>query len=64
MVAEGVKTAAVVRELAEQYGVDMPIAEEVHAVLYEGRSAMEAYRGLLGREYGDELRGLADAAQA
>jgi glycerol-3-phosphate dehydrogenase (NAD(P)+) len=62
MVAEGVKTALVVRELAEQYGVDMPIAEEVHAVLYDGRTANEAYRGLLGREYGDELRGLADAA--
>jgi len=63
MVAEGVKTALVVRELAEQYGVDMPIAEEVHAVLYDSRTANEAYRGLLGREYGDELRGLADAAR-
>ena len=49
MVAEGVKTASVVMELAEQYGVDMPIAEEVYAVLNEGRTATEAYRGLLGR---------------
>ena len=49
MVAEGVKTSAVVVELAEQYGVDMPIAAEVYAVVHEGRPAEEAYRGLLCR---------------
>ena len=49
MVAEGVKTASVVMELSEQYDVDMPIAEQVYAVLNEGRPAAEAYRGLLGR---------------
>ena len=64
MVAEGVKTTSVVMELAQQYGVDMPIAEEVFGVLTEGRSAIEAYRGLLGRRYGDELAGLADGARA
>src|SRR3546814_10915547 len=37
MVAEGVKTTAVVPELAEQYGVDMPIASSVHPVVHEGR---------------------------
>jgi glycerol-3-phosphate dehydrogenase (NAD(P)+) len=58
MVAEGVKTAAVVMELSEQYGVEMPIAEQVYAVLHEGRLATEAYRGLLGREYRHELHGL------
>ncbi len=64
MVAEGVKTAAVVMELARQHGVDMPIAEEVHAVVHEGRSADEAYRGLLGRGYRSEMAGLADATKA
>jgi glycerol-3-phosphate dehydrogenase (NAD(P)+) len=64
MVAEGVKTASVVMELAEQYGVEMPIAEQVHAVLYHGRSANEAYRGLLGRRYRDEMDGLAAPARA
>jgi glycerol-3-phosphate dehydrogenase (NAD(P)+) len=64
MVAEGVKTTSVVMELAQQYGVDMPIAEEVFGVLSQGRSAIEAYRGLLGRRYGDELAGLADGARA
>jgi glycerol-3-phosphate dehydrogenase (NAD(P)+) len=56
MVAEGVKTSKVVVELAERYEVDMPIASEVYAVLYQGRSASEAYRGLLRRASGAELR--------
>jgi glycerol-3-phosphate dehydrogenase (NAD(P)+) len=47
MVAEGVRTSRVVMELAEQHGVEMPIANEVYAVLNEGRPASEAFRGLL-----------------
>jgi glycerol-3-phosphate dehydrogenase (NAD(P)+) len=54
MVAEGVKTSKVVMELAEQHGVDMPIAREVYGVLYEGRSPEEAYRGLTRRPAGAE----------
>ncbi len=64
MVAEGVKTTSVVMDLARQYEVEMPIAEEVYGVLNEGRTATEAYRGLLGRRYRHELAGLADAAKA
>ena len=45
-VAEGIKTARVVVELAQQYDVAMPIAVEVDAVVNEGRSAEEAFRGL------------------
>ncbi len=48
-VAEGVKTARVVTELAAQYGIEMPIASAVYAVVAEGRSAADAYVGLLGR---------------
>lgn len=47
MVAEGVKTARVVMELAAEHDVEMPIAREVDAVVNEGRSAFEAFRGLL-----------------
>ncbi|NNL66244.1 MAG: NAD(P)H-dependent glycerol-3-phosphate dehydrogenase [Myxococcales bacterium] len=54
MVAEGVKTSKVVMQLAEQYGVDMPIAREVHGVIHEGRSAEDAYRGLTRRPAGAE----------
>lgn len=57
MVAEGVKTSKVVIELAEEYGCHMPIAREVHAVVHEGRSAEEAYRGLVVRQdYRREFR--------
>jgi glycerol-3-phosphate dehydrogenase (NAD(P)+) len=45
-------------ELAEQYGVEMPIAEQVYRVINEGRPASEAYRGLLGRKQQREMHGL------
>ena len=52
---QGVKTARVVLELAEEYGVDMPIASEVAAVCSGGgASATDAYRGLLRREVTSE----------
>jgi glycerol-3-phosphate dehydrogenase (NAD(P)+) len=46
MVAEGVKSARTVVELGRTYGVQLPIAEEVDAVVNEGRTAEEAFRGL------------------
>jgi glycerol-3-phosphate dehydrogenase (NAD(P)+) len=46
-VAEGVKTARTVMELAATHGVEMPIAAEVDAVVNEGRHPREAYRGLM-----------------
>jgi glycerol-3-phosphate dehydrogenase (NAD(P)+) len=58
MVAEGVKSAPVVMALAEEHGIEMPIATEVHAVLYQGRSAEEAYRGLLNRGHVEEMYGM------
>ncbi len=53
-VAEGVKTTRVVMELGVKYDVDLPITREVHGVLYEGRSALEAYRGLTRGKPGAE----------
>ena len=53
-VAEGVKTARMVCELAEEYGIDMPIAEQVNAVVSHGVAATDAYRGLLKRTSGHE----------
>lgn len=52
MVAEGVKTSRVVMELADEYGVEMPIASEVFSVCHEGATAEEAYRGLIRRQAG------------
>src|SRR4029077_6530508 len=54
MVAEGVKTAPVVLDLGAEFGVDVPISSQVHAVCHQGRSAAEAYDGLLRRGSGVE----------
>jgi glycerol-3-phosphate dehydrogenase (NAD(P)+) len=45
-VAEGVKTARPVMQLAAEHDVFMPIAAEVDAVVNDGRTPREAYRGL------------------
>jgi glycerol-3-phosphate dehydrogenase (NAD(P)+) len=45
-VAEGVKSARTVIQLAEEYDVIMPIATEVDAVINDGRPPVDAYRGL------------------
>ena len=50
MVAEGVKTSRAVLDLAATVGVEMPIAEQVVAVLYGGRTAAEALPALMLRE--------------
>lgn len=54
MVAEGVKSAPAVMALAEQYGVEMPIARDVYRVLTGDASASRAFRGLLRVEAGAE----------
>jgi len=50
MVAEGVETTRATCELAARHGVEMPIAHEVRAVLFEGRPPAEAVRNLMTRE--------------
>jgi glycerol-3-phosphate dehydrogenase (NAD(P)+) len=53
-VAEGVKTAKAVHKLAQELDVEMPITNEVHAVLYEGKEAKDAASALMGRPLRDE----------
>jgi glycerol-3-phosphate dehydrogenase (NAD(P)+) len=50
MVAEGVRNAKSVHQLAMREGVDMPIVEAMHAILYENRSVGAAVRGLMERD--------------
>ena len=50
MVAEGVRTARAARELALRTGIEMPIVEEVYAVLNEGSAPREAVENLMLRE--------------
>jgi len=49
MVAEGVRTTAATVELARRHGIEMPITQQMHAVLYEGRAPREAIRELMER---------------
>jgi glycerol-3-phosphate dehydrogenase (NAD(P)+) len=48
-VVEGVGTARSVPQLARRFGVEMPICESLHAVLFEGKTAVEAGRELMAR---------------
>lgn len=54
-VAEGVKTASAVRMLALRHDVEMPIAEQVCAIVDEGRSPAEALRTLMMRDPKPEM---------
>jgi glycerol-3-phosphate dehydrogenase (NAD(P)+) len=49
MVAEGVRTTAATVELARRQAIEMPITEQMHAVLYQDRSPQEAIRELMER---------------
>lgn len=53
-VAEGVRTTDAALALAKRYSVDMPITDEVHAVLHGRRSAAAAVRSLMARPGRDE----------
>lgn len=54
-VAEGVKTARSAYDLSKRMGVEMPITQEVHAVLYEDKPVTQAVRDLMARELGHEF---------
>jgi glycerol-3-phosphate dehydrogenase (NAD(P)+) len=61
MVAEGVRTTKAACRLARCYGVEMPIAEEVHHILFEGKSPRRATADLMLRQPKPELWGGNDA---
>ena len=56
-VAEGLTTAEATYRAAAVKGVSMPITEQTHLVLSEGRSIREAMRDLMRRERGEEIAG-------
>ena len=53
-VAEGVRSTAAALGLAARYGVEMPITEQMDAILHHGRSPKEAMRELMSRPGRDE----------
>lgn len=54
-VAEGVFTVRGALELATEHGVELPIAEQVDAVVHAGRPPMQAVADLMSRAPKDEL---------
>ena len=54
-VAEGAYTVDAAIALARRHGVEMPIAQEVHNALFEGKSVQRCLIDLLARESKDEL---------
>jgi glycerol-3-phosphate dehydrogenase (NAD(P)+) len=50
MVAEGLTAAPAVLALARRLGVDMPITENVVAIIYEGKEVGESVRDLMARQ--------------
>ncbi|HWZ42445.1 MAG TPA: NAD(P)H-dependent glycerol-3-phosphate dehydrogenase [Candidatus Saccharimonadales bacterium] len=49
MVAEGVLTTNAAIGLAQKYGVEMPITEQMYAILHDGKSPRDAIRELMTR---------------
>ena len=56
MVAEGVKTTGSALEIARQKGVELPITEQVGAVLFDGKDPRSALEELMGRDVKAEVR--------
>lgn len=54
-VAEGIKTTRAVKQLAARAGLEMPITNEVNAVLYEGKSVRAAVAELMSRPLREEV---------
>lgn len=54
MIAEGVPTTRSAFECALKLGVDTPIIEQIHAILFDGKAPQNALGELLGREMKEE----------
>ena len=57
-VAEGIFTTEAASELGRRYGVELPITEQMRAVLFGGKSPFVAITDLMRRDAKDELDGL------
>jgi glycerol-3-phosphate dehydrogenase (NAD(P)+) len=55
MVAEGVLTTKAAVGLARKVGVEMPITEQMHAILQQGKSVQDAIRDLMSRPSTSEV---------
>ncbi len=53
-VAEGVKTTQAVYALGHRLGVELPITNAMHAVMYDGKNRQDAWQELMTRELKEE----------
>jgi glycerol-3-phosphate dehydrogenase (NAD(P)+) len=53
-VAEGLRSTTAALGLAARYGVEMPITEQMNAILHQGKAPKEAIRELMARPGRDE----------
>lgn len=63
-VAEGIKSSRPVVELAARHGLEMPIADQVVAVLYDGKPPAATIPSLMRRSAKAELQGLRNGDEA
>lgn len=59
MVVEGVRTTKAARALARKFQTELPIAEELYRVLFEGKSPKTAVEDLMGRGRTHEMEDIA-----
>jgi glycerol-3-phosphate dehydrogenase (NAD(P)+) len=55
MVAEGIFTTNAAVGLAQRHGVEMPITEQIHAILHQGKNPREAIYDLMTRSSKSEV---------
>jgi glycerol-3-phosphate dehydrogenase (NAD(P)+) len=55
MVVEGIKTTRAAHALSQQYGVEMPLTDQLYAVLFQGKAPAQAVVDLMQRECTGEL---------
>jgi len=55
MVVEGVKTTRAAYELAQQYGIEMPITEQLYGVLFNDQPLDRSIEALMGRMKTNEM---------
>jgi glycerol-3-phosphate dehydrogenase (NAD(P)+) len=55
MVAEGVDTSRAARSLGARHGVELPITDQVCALMFDGRSPREALDALMSRDLRSEV---------
>ncbi|TDF99331.1 NAD(P)H-dependent glycerol-3-phosphate dehydrogenase [Paenibacillus piri] len=63
MVVEGVRTTQAACILSQKYDISMPIADELYAVLFEGKSPRTAVEDLMGRGRTHEIEEVAKQVQ-